>query len=105
MPIFPEGRINPTSGREFGPAHQGAAFIALRARVPVVPAYIRGTPPTDDVFKALVTPSQARVRFGPPLDLAAEFPIPAVRNTLEAATERLMAAIRSLRDRDPSNAG
>src|SRR5262249_37408994 len=31
VPIFPEGRILPKSGREFGEAKPGAAFIALHA--------------------------------------------------------------------------
>ena len=34
VPIFPEGRILPTSGRELGEAKPGVAFIALRAGVP-----------------------------------------------------------------------
>ena len=38
--------------------------------MPVVPAYIRGTPETNDVFKALFTPSHARVVFGSPIDLS-----------------------------------
>ena len=34
VPIFPEGRILPTSGRELGEAKPGVAFIALRAQRP-----------------------------------------------------------------------
>ena len=39
----------------------GTAYIAIRAGVPVVPAYIIGTPPTDEIFRSLATPSRARV--------------------------------------------
>ena len=103
VPIFPEGRILPTSGREIGEGRPGAAYIALRGRVPVIPAYIRGTPPTNDVFKALRTPSEARVRFGKPIDLAAEFPGP-IKQVQDAATDRIMDAIRDLRDRSLAEA-
>ena len=98
VPIFPEGKILPTSGRELGEGKSGVAFIALHARVPVIPAYIRGTPETKNVWKALITPSRARVVFGPPIDLS-DFPpgLPIDKPTLAAVTERLMDAIRELR--------
>ena len=108
--IFPEGRINPTSGREFHDAKPGAAFIPLRAGVIVVPAYIRGTPPTNEILEALTTPSHARVVFGEPIDLsdlAEAEDRAAERANIVAATERIMGAIRDLRDRalaDPSRA-
>jgi 1-acyl-sn-glycerol-3-phosphate acyltransferase len=35
-----------------------------------VPAYICGTPETNDIIKSLVTPSRARIIFGEPLDLS-----------------------------------
>ena len=54
VPIFPEGKILPTSGRELGEAKPGVAFIALRAGVPVFPAYICGTP--ADAERPLVVP-------------------------------------------------
>ena len=100
--IFPEGRINPTSGREFHDAKPGAAFIPLRASVPVVPAYIRGTPATNQILDALRTPSHARVMFGPPIDLsdlAHADDRETERANIGKATDRLMGAIRALRER------
>ena len=69
MTTFPEGRITPSSGREFGPILPGAAFLAVRAGVPVIPAYIRGTPETNQIARSLITPSQSMVTFGGPIDL------------------------------------
>jgi len=60
----------PTSGREIGEMKPGTAYLAVHAQVPVIPAYIRGTPATNEVIEALVTPSRARVYFGPPIDLS-----------------------------------
>lgn len=100
--IFPEGRISPTSGREFLDVKPGAMFIALREGVPVIPAYISGTPPTREIGEALMSRSHARVVFGPLVDLSdlvehkghAE-----ERARLDQATDRIMGAIRALRDR------
>jgi 1-acyl-sn-glycerol-3-phosphate acyltransferase len=106
VPIFPEGRITPTSGRELGDGKPGVAFIALTAGVPVIPAYISGTPETNDVFRALRTPSNARVVFGEPVDLSSfQHDGRPDRETLAAATEHLMAAIRALRDRERAESG
>jgi 1-acyl-sn-glycerol-3-phosphate acyltransferase len=70
VPIFPEGRILPASGRDLGPMRPGSAYIAIRAGVPVVPAYILGTPKTDEILEALATPSRARIVFGDPIGLS-----------------------------------
>jgi 1-acyl-sn-glycerol-3-phosphate acyltransferase len=100
VPMFPEGRITPTSGRELGAGKPGVAFLALHARVPVIPAYISGTPETNNVWKALITPSRARVVYGPPIDLS-DMPAqpPYDKATLTTVTERMMDAIRALRAR------
>jgi 1-acyl-sn-glycerol-3-phosphate acyltransferase len=99
VPIFPEGRIVPTAGRELGEPKPGAAFIVLHARVPVIPAYIWGTPETDDIWKALRTPARARVVYGRPIDVAEIAPEgPIDKAALALVSERLMEAIHELRD-------
>jgi 1-acyl-sn-glycerol-3-phosphate acyltransferase len=70
LPIFPEGTIVPTSGRQLGEMKPGTAYLAIHAQVPVIPAYIWGTPATNEILEALVSPSHARVYFGPPIDLS-----------------------------------
>lgn len=97
VPIFPEGRIVPTSGRELGEGKPGAAFIALRSGVPVIPAYIRGTPETNEIGRSLLTPSEARVVFGPPIDLSdLRREGRSERDAIPEATRRIMDAIRAL---------
>lgn len=73
LPIFPEGRIVPESGRRLDPMKPGAAYLAIRAQAPVIPAFIWGTPPTNEIVPSLTTPSGARVIFGPPIDIS-DFP-------------------------------
>ncbi len=99
VPIFPEGRILATSGRELGDAKPGVAFIALRANVPVIPAYICGTPETNKVVRSYLTPSHARVYFGPPISLSDLIESGKVeRDAFGEVTRRMMAAIHELRD-------
>jgi 1-acyl-sn-glycerol-3-phosphate acyltransferase len=100
LPIFPEGRILPMSGQEIAEGKSGAAFIALHAQVPVIPAYIRGTPRTNNVFKALVTPSRSKVIYGQPIDLSEELTAEPIDKAIVASvTRKLMAAIEALRAR------
>ena len=102
LPIFPEGRMNPTSGREIGEAKPGVAFIATRAKVPVIPAYIRGTPASTKVLVSFLSPSRSEVYYGEPIDPSL-FVIPegheAARAALLTTTEAMMGAIRCLKDR------
>ena len=49
LPIFPEGRITPSSGPEIRTDPSGAAYLAIRSGVPVIPAYISGTPETNQI--------------------------------------------------------
>lgn len=84
LPIFPEGRIVPASGRRLGEMRPGVAYIAIRARVPVVPAYIVGTPRTDEILEALVMPSRALVVFGEPIDLSEFTPHQAGNKAVQA---------------------
>jgi 1-acyl-sn-glycerol-3-phosphate acyltransferase len=70
LPIFPEGHIVPASGRRLDPMKPGTAYLAVYAQVPVIPAYIYGTPETNEIIESLITPSRARVVFGEPIDLS-----------------------------------
>ncbi|AMV39597.1 lysophospholipid acyltransferase family protein [Planctomyces sp. SH-PL62] len=100
LPIFPEGRITPESGRRLGPMRAGAAFIAVRSGVPVVPAFISGTPATIDIGPALWSPSRSRVMFGEPLDLSDFHPSQAAdKDVLARVCERFDQALRDLQER------
>jgi 1-acyl-sn-glycerol-3-phosphate acyltransferase len=102
LPIFPEGHILKTSGEEIGEGKPGVAFLATRAKVPVVPAYIRGTPRENYFLRSFFSFSHAKVYYGEPIDPSL-FVIPeghdAERAALKATTQAMMDAIRALRDR------
>jgi 1-acyl-sn-glycerol-3-phosphate acyltransferase len=100
VPIFPEGTIVPASGRRLAEMRPGSAYIAIRAGVPVVPAFIIGTPPTDEILESLVTPSQARVFFGEPVDLSDIRPDRAGDKAVQAAVSaRFQEALLALQAR------
>jgi 1-acyl-sn-glycerol-3-phosphate acyltransferase len=69
LPIFPEGHIVPESGTKLDDMKPGTAYLAIHSQVPVIPAYIHGTPRTNEIIESIVTPSRARVIFGEPIDL------------------------------------
>ena len=88
LPIFPEGQITPSSGRELGPMRPGAAFLAIRSGVPVIPAYIRGTPETNQIGPSCATPSRSVVVFGDPIDLSDLKPAQAGDKDVQAEVSR-----------------
>jgi 1-acyl-sn-glycerol-3-phosphate acyltransferase len=65
--MFPEGRINRT-GQPLMTVRPGAALVALRARVPIVPIWIEGAPIGPSIFSALFRAANIRVFVGPPDD-------------------------------------
>ena len=68
--MFPEGRINRTDDLLL-PGRPGAALIALRAQVPIVPMYVDGAPyDGESVFSPLFMPAHVRLTIGKPLDLS-----------------------------------
>jgi 1-acyl-sn-glycerol-3-phosphate acyltransferase len=65
MLIFPEGGRSPDGwGQEF---HGGAAYLALRCGVPVVPIHLQGTGRILRKGRRWPTPATATVTFGTPL--------------------------------------
>lgn len=89
--IFPEGTRNPRG--YLLPAEPGAAFLALKARVPILPVGILGT--LEVLPKGARVPRlrRIRVRIGPPfrLDDLADAP-----DRVQRASERIMQAIADL---------
>jgi len=100
LPIFPEGHIVPASGRRIDEMKPGTAYLAIHAQVPVVPAYIWGTPETDEIVEALLAPSRARVIFGEPIDLSDIDRDKAGDKTVQAeVSERFKRALLALQAR------
>jgi 1-acyl-sn-glycerol-3-phosphate acyltransferase len=97
--VFPEGNLSGVAKNRLRPGKPGAAFLALRSRVPVYPVYIAGGPRTEKLVRAWLVPSRVPVRvvYGDPVDLSAYYDRPINRKTLEEATAFLMRHVAALR--------
>ena len=92
--IFPEGRI--TANSEMNEFQTGVALMAIRAKVPVFPAYLDGTQRSMELTEAFVHRSSSAIAFGP----AVEFDRSNThRETLEAGTKAIKSAVNALRGR------
>lgn len=93
--IFPEGRINITDDTLL-PGRPGAALIALKARVPVVPCYIENAPYDGTTLGCLVMLASVRLRFGQPIDLSPYYDRHNDRDVLDNLTRQFLTAIARL---------
>ncbi len=66
--MFPEGRIN-RSPELLLPVRSGAAVVANRARVPMIPLLIQASPMRDAVWSPLFMPANVKITFGKPIQL------------------------------------
>lgn len=97
--MFPEGRLNTTS--EFMlPGRLGAAMVALRAKVPVIPCYVEGGPFQGSVYSFFWLSTRARLVVGQPLDFSAYYGRDDDREVLEHVTRGLMREIARLAGRE-----
>jgi len=93
--VFPEGRIN-TTGQTLLPGRSGAAMIALKARVPLVPCYIHGAPYDGTAVGCLLMPASVRLKIGRPIDLSPYYDRGGQREVLAEVTHRLLQEIARL---------
>ena len=93
--LFPEGRIN-ISDELLMPGRPGAALIALKARVPVVPCYCSGAPYRRHHVGRSACPARVRLVIGEPIDLSAYYGREGQREVLEELTLQFLRAIAGL---------
>jgi len=93
--LFPEGRINSTN-KLLLPGRPGVALIALKARVPVIPCYVEGSPYKGSPLSSFFIPARARVKIGRPIDISKYLDQGGGRQVLEEMTLEFMRAIAKL---------
>ena len=92
--IFPEGGRSPDGWGQ--PFRGGAAYLAIRCNVPVVPVHLQGTGRILRKGKNLPQPSRTNVTFGDPLQ-------PGEDENSRAFAARLEAAVAALADEATSD--
>ena len=85
--IFPEGRRNRLEDGKLGPLHKGAALIAIKSGVLVVPMGIKGTEKIFPKGNLLPRFPKVKVKIGKPLPLI---------NDKEQLTEKIGETISSI---------
>lgn len=85
--VFPEGGRSPDGWGQ--PFRGGAAFIAKRAAVPVVPVHIEGTGRILGKGKSTPTPSRTTITFGAPLACGEDEDVRAFNKRIEAVVAEL----------------
>ncbi len=93
--MFIEGRINRTENLLL-PGRPGAAMVALKARVPVIPCYIAGSPYAGTYYSSLLMRAQVRVKIGPPIDLSDYYDRDGDKDVLDELTLRFLREIAAL---------
>ncbi len=93
--MLPEGRINKTD-QTLLPGRPGVAMIALRARVPVIPCYVTGSPYDGTILGCLKMPAKVRLRIGKPIDISAYYDQASDRKVLEMLTIRFLVEMARL---------
>lgn len=95
LAIYPEGHV--VQDASLGPLHEGLAFIALRAAVPVVPVAITGASQMWPLGARWPRPSRLVVRIGLPL-------VARAGEDAQTLTTRLRDALLELLDADSRRA-
>jgi len=99
--IFPEGRINNGGGLLAADA-TGAAFLALKSRVPVYPVFIHNSPRGSSMTTSFLKLARVRLEYGDPIDLSAYYDRPRMRDCFDEVTNLMMHRLAILGGIDPA---
>jgi 1-acyl-sn-glycerol-3-phosphate acyltransferase len=90
--VFPEGKIE--KSRDLLPFQTGVALMALKANVPVYPAYLDGTQRGKTMVQAFAYPNVASLAFGPVVQAESGS---TSKEVLQAVTDRYTEAVERLK--------
>ncbi len=105
--MLPEGRVNSTPKVLLG-GRPGAALVALKARVPIVPCYIRDAPYDGTFWGCFFMTAKVHLTVGQPIDLSNYFDRRKEDGVLQEVTLLILSEIAALAgepDFEPELAG
>lgn len=94
--LFPEGGMHAAGTGRLRRGKGGAAWLALRSRTPIYPAFISRGHQHTNVARAWLLPSRTGITYGPAIDLSAYYDQPLTRPLLEEVTALLMRRLGEL---------
>lgn len=105
--LFPEGRINTTDSLLL-PGRPGAALIALKAKVPVIPCFVIDSPYNGTALGSFTMTARSRVIVGQPIDISEFYDREGDKDVQAELTKRFLKEIARLAGRpdfEPQLAG
>jgi 1-acyl-sn-glycerol-3-phosphate acyltransferase len=94
--VLPEGKINQSKDRFMLPVRPGAAMVAIRAGVPIVPCYIKGAPFNKKFWTPFLMPAKVRVKYGEPIPIPDNVDESSRRQVAEQLTLKVVAELARL---------
>lgn len=91
--LFPEGTRNPNGA--LGEGHSGVGWLALKASVPICPAFIEGTERALPIHAKCIKLKKVYIRFG--IAIPPQKAVKGTRENSQAVTATVMEAIASLK--------
>lgn len=94
--IFPEG----TRSRDgkLQQAELGIGFLALKAKVPIIPLYIWGTDKVMPIGQTYLTRAKIKAKFGTHIDITGSVKFKDKRKAYGYVGDKIMEAIRELKE-------
>jgi 1-acyl-sn-glycerol-3-phosphate acyltransferase len=92
--IFPEGKIPDTADGNMLDFQPGVALMAIKANVPVYPAYLDGTQRNKQMVRAMLQRSSSVISFGPEVIFDRK---DTSKESIDAATAKINSAVQLLR--------
>ena len=89
--VFPEGKLNAvTPDVQLIEGDTGAAWLALKSKMPVIPVYIRSAPRGKSMMHSFLVRTQTTLHYGQPIDISRWFGQRLTQNMLREVTDELM---------------
>lgn len=95
--VFPEGKINDVAPDvQLIPGDTGAAWLALKSRVPVIPVYIHNAPRGKSMVGSFLVRTQSTLYYGQPIDISRWYGQRLTQDILREVTDEMMLRLAEL---------
>lgn len=95
--VFPEGKINAVAPDvQLIPGDTGAAWLALKSRVPVIPVYIREAPRGKSMVGSFLVRTHSRLYYGQPIDISRWYDQRLTQEILREVADEMMLQLARL---------
>lgn len=95
--VYPEGKINDVAPDvQLIPGDTGAAWLALKSRVPVIPVYIHSAPRGKSMVGSFLVRTHSTLYYGQPIDISRWYDQRLTQEILREVTDEMMLHLAEL---------